>query len=362
MNCRLSVTALSLILTLTACGQAPANDTGADTTETAQTSETDQNIVTLPVETRDVVTGTVASYYSSTAILEAPEEAMVVSRVPGIITHIAVEEGDKVVAGQLLASIESERYRYNLNKAQAELDVIDQELNRLKKIANKQLVSEETMAKLEFRRLSAIADRDLAALQLKESRAVAPFDGVVAKRLVKRGNMAEQYKELFYVVRQDELHGILYLPEQELSQVRKGQLAQLILGANDQRFEAQVERISPIVDSDTGTFKVTLTVPNDKGQLKAGMFAKAKLKYDSHDNALVIPRTALLRQDQGHAVYVVEEGKAHRRQVELGFEDEGRIEILSGLSLQDKVVVRGQHQLKEDAHVEVIEPLQLAQR
>ncbi|WP_417347731.1 efflux RND transporter periplasmic adaptor subunit [Ferrimonas sp.] len=355
---RLSLTALSLVWILSACGQAPAADDTSKETDAAK----EEQVVTLPVETQPVVQDTVASYYSSTAILEAPEEAMVVSRVPGVITQVNVEEGDKVTQGQVLASIDSERYRYNLDKAQAELDVIDQELNRLKKIANQQLVSEEAMAKLEFRRLSAIADRDLAALQLKESRAEAPFDGVVAKRLVKRGNMAEQYKELFYIVRQDELHGIIHLPEQELAQVRKGQMAELILSGDERKHQAKVLRISPIVDADTGTFKVTLTVPNGQGNLKAGMFARARLKYDAHEGTLVISKNALLRQDQGHAVFVVEEGKAKRRAVELGYEDEGRVEITQGLALNDQVVVRGQHQLKDDASVEVIAPLQLAQR
>lgn len=346
--------ALPLLLALSACNQAPAEPEA--TTET----EEETQVVSLPVEVTPVNVDSIGSYYATTAILEAPEEAMVVNRVSGIITAIAVEEGDQVKAGQLLAQIDPKRYEYNLKKAQAELNVIDQELERMKQIANKQLVSEETMARLEYRRLSALADLELAQLELNYSRITAPFDGVIANRMVKRGNMAELYSTLFHLVHQSELHGILHLPERELEQIQKGQLAELELSDHTNAY-GTVTRISPVVDAATGTFKVTLTIDNQQDKLKAGMLAKAKLKYASHDHALVIPRHALLRQDRGHAVFVIQEGKAQRREVSLGFEDNGLIEILDGLGAGEQVVTRGQHQLKQDAVVEVIDSLQLAQ-
>ncbi|SHI14504.1 efflux RND transporter periplasmic adaptor subunit [Ferrimonas marina] len=316
--------------------------------------------VGIPVETQPVGQDSVSDYYHTTATLEAPEEAQVVSRIGGIIETIAVEEGDQVKAGQLLATIDAQRYRLNLSKAQAELDVIEQELQRLKQIANAQLVSQEQMAKLEYQQQAALAERDMAQLQLAYSRVVSPIDGVIATRMVKIGNMAQEHTPLFHVVQQHPLHGILHLPEQELSRVQLGQHAQLEVGGALGQVPATVLRIAPTVDPNTGTFKITLLVANPDRDLKAGMFSRARLRFDTHDNALVLPRIALIRQDLGHSVFVVSEGKAQSRNVELGFSDGDRVEILSGLNPGEEVVIRGHHQLRDDTPVEVIDALQLA--
>lgn len=338
-----------LLLTLAACSQAP--DQAGDAEE----------VVKIPVETRTVGLDSVSAYYRTTAILEAPEEAEVVARVSGIVEQLLVEEGHKVKAGQLLARIDPKRYQLALNKAQAELDVIDQELNRLKAIANKQLVSQETLSKLSYRRQAALAEREIAALELEYSAVSSPIDGVVAKRIIKRGKMAGEYEPLFHIVQQDTLHGIIHLPERELDRVRTGQQAELELSGRSEPVIAQVLRIAPVVDADTGTFKITLEMENRDGILKAGMFSRARLRFDTHHNALVVPRIALVRQDLGHSVFVVQDGQAHARTIELGYEDGEQVEILGGLDAGDQVVIRGQHQLKDDAMVEVIPPLELAE-
>ncbi|MBY5993883.1 efflux RND transporter periplasmic adaptor subunit [Ferrimonas balearica] len=349
--------ALLLLLALVGCGQ-PAADDAVDTAATE--TEAEETAPRLPVETQAVQRDSISAFYRTTATLEAPEEAQVVSRVSGIIESLEVEEGQSVSAGQVLARIDSRRYRLALDKAQAELDVIDQELERLNAIANQQLVSQETLAKLKYRRQAALAERDIAALQLEYSAVVSPIDGVVAKRFVKRGKMAAEYDSLFHIVQQDTLHGILHLPERELARVHPGQEAQLTIAGLAQVQPAKVLRIAPVVDADTGTFKITLEVANPRGLLKAGMFSRARLRFDTHDNTLVVPRMALLRQDQGHAVFVVAEGQAQSRTVTLGYEDGESVEILTGLAVGEQVVVRGQHQLKDEAQVEVIDTLQLA--
>ncbi|GAA4901325.1 efflux RND transporter periplasmic adaptor subunit [Ferrimonas pelagia] len=341
------------LLVLTACGQPPA---AQDTPQT----EDEPAVASIPVETQPVMQDSVSEYYHTTAVLEAPEAAEVVSRVTGIIGAIEVEEGDQVKAGQRLASIDARRYQLNLAKAQAELDVIEQELHRLNAIANKQLVSQETLAKLKYRREAALAERDLAQLQVHYSKITAPIDGIIAKRLVKNGNMATEYTPLFQVVQQHPLHGILHLPEQELSKVHPGQHAQLQLSGVDETIQAKILRIAPTVDPDTGTVKITLLVDNSAHRLKAGMFSRTRLRFDTHDNTLVLPRIAVIRQDLGHSVFVIHDGKASSRSVELGYSDGDRVEILSGLALGEQVVVRGHHQLRDDATVEVIESLQLA--
>ncbi|WP_160054198.1 efflux RND transporter periplasmic adaptor subunit [Shewanella litoralis] len=317
----------------------------------------------IPVETALVETGNVSSFYSTTATLEAPEESHVMSRIAGIVEQINVEEGDRVTKGQVLAVIDAKRQRYDFNRSEAEVQIIEQELNRLNKMSNKEFISQDAMAKLEFNLQAAKAQRDLAELQVKESQITSPIDGVIAARHIKLGNMAKEFQELFYVVNQDQLHGILHLPEQQLSSLRIGQHASIVQqhqSNNETSIDAQVLRISPIVDAQSGTFKVTLAVPNQDAALKAGMFTRVELKYDTHQNVLTVPYNALINQDNTQALYVIKDTKAERREVSLGYRENNTVEILSGVSAGEQIVIRGQQNLKDQSLVEIITPLSFA--
>ncbi|GLP94873.1 efflux RND transporter periplasmic adaptor subunit [Paraferrimonas sedimenticola] len=329
--------------------------------QTAEEKKEDEFLI--PVEISEVSLGDISSYYSTTATLEAPQESMVVSRLAGIVESLHVEEGDRVQAGQLLATVDAKRQKFDLDRAQAEVEIIEQELNRLRKIKNQQFLSRDSMAKLEYNLQAAIANRDLAALKVEESQIRSPIDGVVAKRMVKLGNMATEYQQLFHVVNESELHGIVYLPEQQLNYLRLGQHAKIEPTASkDKSFDSTVLRISPVVDANSGTFKVTLAVPNQSHELKAGMFARVQLKYDTHEQVITVPVNSLVNQDNGKAIFVLgEDGKqVERRQVQTGYRENNRIEIVDGLSLDDQIIVRGQHNLKDAAKVEVIAPLDIA--
>ncbi|MCL1149182.1 efflux RND transporter periplasmic adaptor subunit [Shewanella ulleungensis] len=328
--------------------------------EAEQTKEEEK--FAIPVETALVETGNVSSFYSTTATLEAPEESHVMSRIAGIVEQINVEEGDRVTKGQVLAVIDAKRQRYDFNRSEAEVQIIEQELNRLNKMSNKEFISQDAMAKLEFNLQAAKAQRDLAELQVKESQITSPIDGVVAARHIKLGNMAKEFQELFYVVNQDQLHGILHLPEQQLASLRIGQHASIIQQQSNHTaaIDAKVLRISPIVDAQSGTFKVTLAVPNQDATLKAGMFTRVELKYDTHQDVLTVPYNALINQDNTQALYVIKDTKAERREVILGYRENNTVEILSGVSAGEQIVIRGQQNLKDQSLVEVITPLSFA--
>lgn len=315
----------------------------------------------IPVETTTVMQGDVSSFYSTTATLEAPQEANVVSRISGLIESITVEEGDRVRKGQVLAVIDAKRQQYDLDRSEAEVKIIEQELNRLNKMSNKEFISADSLAKLEYNLQAAIAKKDLAELQVKESRVISPIDGVIAKRYVKAGNMAKEFGDLFYIVNQDELHGIVHLPEQQLTSLKLGQEAQIFSNQqSNQTIDAKVLRISPIVDPQSGTFKVTLAVPNENARLKAGMFTRVELKYDTHENVITVPYSALINQDNKQALYVIEGTNANRREVTIGYREGDAVEIVSGIKPGEQVVTRGHQNLKDQSLVEVITPLDLA--
>lgn len=319
-----------------------------------------EEVYAIPVETTTVAQGHISSFYNTTATLEAPEEAEVSTRIAGLIEQLYVEEGDHVKKGQLLAKIDARRQQYELQRSTAEVNIIEQELQRMKKMNNREFISADSLAKLEYNLQAAKAQRDLAALQVTESEIRSPIDGVIATRYVKQGNMAKEFDQLFYVVQQDELYGIVHLPEQQLASLRLGQEALVKPDKRGDNFAATVLRISPVIDSNSGTFKVTLSIPNQAQKLKAGMYANVQLKYDTHTDVAVVPFNAVVAQDSVQTLYVIDQGKALRKEVSLGYRDDNRVEVISGIEVGEQIVVRGQHNLKDQSVVEVLNPLNLA--
>jgi RND family efflux transporter MFP subunit len=355
---------LSILLSvslLSSCGEA-----------TALNEDTQKVVISVPVEVAPLSIGNISSNYLTTAVLEAKEEAFVVPRASGIIEHIYVEEGDYVEKGQRLAQIEPRRYHLNLDRAKADLVGLEKELTKINKVYNAKLVSDDTYDKLTAQYESAKATLSLAELDLKEATITAPISGYIAERNAKVGNLSESFQRerMFHIVQQKELYGIVYLPEKELYKVHKKQKASLNLTAFDgDDIIAFVERISPVIDSKTGTFKVTLRVPNPNNLLKSGMFAQVKLNYDTKQDVVLLPRKALLAIDDSINVFVVKDGIASKKAVTLGYQEGEVVEILRGLSGTEQVVITGHQNLRDQAPVEIVndniirsKPLEIAQQ
>ncbi|QJR79430.1 efflux RND transporter periplasmic adaptor subunit [Alteromonas pelagimontana] len=330
------------------CGNADAIDS---------TLPHEASVITIPVETTAVTTGAIASNYATTAILEAREEAFVVARASGIIEEIYVEEGDYVEKGEVLAQLDKKRYELNLSKAKADLVGLEKELDKINKVYSQKLVSDDTFDKLSAQYESAKATEKLAELDLTETTIIAPISGYIAERNAKVGNLTESFQreKMFHIVQQKALQGIVYLPESELTNIHKDQAAILTIPAlADQEVIGYVERISPVVDAQTGTFKVTLRIPNQQEILKSGMFSEVALTYAIRKNATLLPRQALVSIDNKTSVFVVKDGVAQKVDVILGFQEGDHVEVLNGLTGKETVVTVGHQNLKDQSPVEVV--------
>ncbi len=309
----------------------------------------------IPVTVASIERGNVSSNFHTTATLESRNEADIITRVTGIVEQLTVEEGDFVEKGQVLAKIDPRRYQLALDKANAELAGIEQELQRLSQMAEKQLVSAQASDKLKYQYQAAQAARELAALDLKDSQIVAPISGYISKRYVKAGHFTQGYQKLFHIVDQSSLQAVVYLPEHQLGNIELEQAATMRFTARKgQTFAAQVRSISPIVDSRSGTFKVILSLENDDLQLKPGMFAQIALTFDTHENTLTIPSDAIITLDNQSKVYLVKDNKAVEVLIDKGYVQEQLTEVSGELAEGDMVVVNGHHNLKADSLVEVL--------
>ena len=341
---RISTAAFACVLLLSACQQGGEPAGGEE-----------EEVAPVPVETSQPVRGDVYAVYSGTAPIEAFAEADVIAKVEGEVREILVEEGDEVEAGKILARLDGDRLRLELNESRARLEQMRSDFERNEDLREKGLLSEGEFEKLRYDLEALEASFNLASLELDYTRIRAPIDGVVSERFVKVGNTIRIGDPAFRVTSFDPLVAYLHVPEREYRQIEAGQPVAIDIDALDgQRVMASVTRISPVVDPDTGTFKITIEIRDDERRIKPGMFGRMSIVYDVHENVLQIPRSAIVEDMGNQTVFVVEDDKAVRRIVNTGYGYNGMVEITEGLSDGDAVVTVGQVGLKPDATVTVI--------
>ncbi|MGH8035459.1 MAG: efflux RND transporter periplasmic adaptor subunit, partial [Lysobacterales bacterium] len=262
-----------------------------------------------------------------------------------------------VEAGQVLARVETDRYSLELERNNASLTQLETEFRRKQELFERKLVSAEDFERVSAEYQAQKASVGLAQLNLKYTRIVAPISGYVAERMIRVGNLVEIYQPVFNIASYDPLLAVLHVPERELSVLRKGQTVALTLDALPKSsFSGEVVRISPVVDPATGTFRVTAVIHDPDKVLKPGLFGRVDILYDMRKDVPLVPRSAVITEDEASHVFVVDDSNnVLRRPVKLGYERDGHVEIVDGLEAGEKVVTAGKGSLSEGSHVEIIE-------
>jgi membrane fusion protein (multidrug efflux system) len=308
----------------------------------------------VPVEVAQVAKRPIQASYHGTAALEAPNEAQVVAKTSGILLQLNVEEGDTVKAGQVLARLDPDRPKLEVQRAEAMLRKLEADLERSKNLFDRKLIAADLYEKLRFDVATQRATYDMVRLELSYTQIVAPIDGVVAQRMVKLGNLIQLNTTLFRIVDARELEAVLNVPERELATLRQGLAVTMEVDALPGKpFVGVIDRVSPVVDAGSGTFRVTCAFESD-GVLKPGMFGRIGVIYDQREDALTIPRTALLEDAGESAVFAVRDGAAVRVPIELGYINGELAEVRGGLNEGDSVVTAGKVTLRDGIKVEVL--------
>lgn len=349
----LPVLALALFLALVLVGCRPAGGDG-ERGEAGEGAAADR---LLPVEVAVASEREIIASHSGTANLEVPADAQVVAKTSGVLLRVLVEEGDPVRSGQLLAQLDPERPRLELARAEATMRRARNNHQRSQELFARQLVSTESNDQLRFEYEAARAAWELAKLELSHTRITAPFDGVVAERLAKPGNLININTPLYRIIDQSRLEAVLNVPERGMANMRRGLPVQMMADAlPGQVFQGEVARISPVVDAGSGTFRVVAAFAGQQG-LKPGMFGRLQILYDRRQAALTVPRQSLVEADGEASVFVVVDGVAKRRVLRLGHVNGEYAEVLEGLAAGDRVITAGRIAVRDGTRVEVLEPV-----
>ena len=349
-----------MILLLVAAGGAACSRGAQDTAEASTTGteaatledgEEKKKETPVPVEVASLGRGGILASIRTTTNLEAENEVKVFAQAARLVQELYVEEGDRVRKGDVLARLQDDEQRSALAKVTSQHEKAAREYARQERLHETQLISDEIFnnATYEVEQLKISmqdAERELTYTEVR-----ATISGTITSRLIKIGDNLTVGQHLFDLVDFESIVARVYIPEKQLPRLRVGQVAYVTTQDGDDSRQGKVIRISPIVDSQTGTVK--LTVGFDGSQdLRPGMYVDVNLITDVHRNAILVPKRALVYdQDQVYVYRLGEERRVERLLLTPMLEDKEFVEPADGFSEGDEIVVAGQAGLKDNALV-----------
>jgi membrane fusion protein (multidrug efflux system) len=351
----LLLTALLLIIHFTGCGSKKSAEpaTGGDKESKKEAAETDA----IPVQVVLPHYGDISSFMLFSSNIDSEKMVDIYPMSSGIIKKINDDEGDPVSKGDILAVLDDREAAINEEKARINYQRLEMEFARQKEIYQKQLISKEDYERLRFSREQARLEWKQATLMLSYTRITTPISGIVSKRFIKIGNKISTAQLAFSVVGFQEKIAVVNIPEQEKEHVSKGQRA--LITSNSHQVPGLVKRISPAIDPESGTFKVTLEVMDKENLLAVGQFVNVKIIKKVHRDALLLVKEALIYEGGKVFVFVLDkENRAWKKEIKPGFDDGSHVEVVEGLlNDEERVVTAGKSSLKNETAVKIVEPV-----
>jgi len=348
----LLLTVLSVLLVVSGCGKK------SDTAE-AHSKDVKGETVLVSVQTvprRVIATGTI----------QANKTIMVSTRMMGWVRRIHVVEGQSVSKGELLVNIDDSDLK--AKKAQAEAGIVEAQavLANAEKMAERfeKLYAEKSVSKQQLDDVLTGRDRAAAGLKMAEAglaevkvhlsylSITAPNDGVVTRKMVEEGDMANPGMPLISLESSGPMKVVAHLGEMDISSVKVGDMATIdITSLDDAVFEAPLNKVIRAANPGSRTYDIEASLCNPDPRLRSGMFARVSLAVGERE-AILVPNQAVIRRGQLTGVWIVrQDGTAHLRWVRMGRSFGDAVEVLSGMSGGEIVVLSTQQPLVEGDRV-----------
>ncbi len=336
----------------------------------------------VPVKVQAVQLGNVVQSISYNGDIEAEFEVKVFSKIPDRIEKLNVDEGDFVNKGDPIAIIFATTIEQGVRQAEAHLaSAKAQESNllleydRAKRLSKEDAMSKQQYDTIEAQYQSAQAqvEQAQAALasvksQLQDATVTAPISGIIGKRYYESGDLAAPQLPIVSIVQMDRVKVNFDATESDLGKLKVGQEAQVkVKSYPDLIFKGKVSKISPVLDPITRMAPVEVLISNRDKKLKPGMFAGITVITGVLSDVIAIPRYTTIERTslekvrgrdmviKNYAVFVINDGIAHQRDLDVEYVNDENIAIRSGLKVGDKIVVDGQNNLRDGMQVNVVE-------
>jgi membrane fusion protein (multidrug efflux system) len=296
--------------------------------------------------------GTIHRFITLPGTLRADQQATLYAKVPGYLKSLAVERGDAVQAGQVLAEIEVPELEADRAESQTEVRVAEIESRRITAARSSapDLVTPQAVDEAQGRFELAQARLEHAETLWRFRRILAPFDGIVTTRYVDPGafvpaasaGASASTAAIVTLMDFKTIRVVVPVPEFEASRVRPGQPVRLnVEGIPGRTFEGSVSRHGFALDEASRSLPVEADLPNPELELRPGMYATVRIGVERHADALLVPSEALVIDKANAFVFLADSGRARRTAVKIGFNDGLKAEVLSGLDGTEAVILVG---------------------
>ncbi len=307
----------------------------------------------MPVEAAVARTDTVIDAIAATGAIEPVQSIELRPDIEGRVTQIYVREGSMVARGAALFQIDDAELRAQLARWEAERDLAQQNLARTRDLLQQRASSQAELERAEATSRSADAQAQLLRVLVARTTGRAPFAGIAGARSVSLGDYVTTQSPLITLQTVNPQRAVFNVPERHAAALERGQkVAFRVAALPGREFEGTVDFVDPVVQMPGRTIMVKALVPNGSRELQSGMFIEARLATEVRPSAVVIPEDAVLPLQGQNFVWVVKDGKATRRQVQLGVRTPGFVEVRTGVEPGEQVVVGGVAMLQEGALVQ----------
>jgi membrane fusion protein, multidrug efflux system len=308
----------------------------------------------VPVSVQVAVPATLEDKMVLGGSLRANEEVDLIAEVAGKITGIYFKEGETVRQGQLLLKINDDELRASLQKLEVSLKLAKDSERRQKVLLDKGGISQQEYEVALTELNSMEEDIKRVQAQIGKTNITAPFAGRIGLRSVSQGSYVSPNTKIASLVSDDPVKLDFSVPEKYASAIVKGQQVKFFVHGVDSPRTATVYAKEPRIDEATRTLQVRAESPNKDGVLMPGSFARVEMGFKPMPGSVTVPSEAIVPVLKGQKVFIVKNGVAQEKMVETGIRNEVSVEITSGISAGDSVVVSGIMQLKQGSQVMIM--------
>lgn len=305
------------------------------------------------VETIKPELHTFDSQFSYLGTFEPYKQVMVSSEGQGKILTVKFEEGDYVKKGSVLAKLDDEMLKLQLQTIEVNLEGQRKDEQRYRILAEQNAAPDIQLEKVQLAIKGLEIQKAQILRQIKGCLIISPFNGFITKKMIDLGTVIGIGTPVAEITDISILKLAVNIPERDINKFREGQKVDVSADITpDQIRGGLIKVISPQADK-LHNVKVLIEVKNNSNEYKAGMFATATMANGTSHSALSIPRKTLIGSTKNPQVYLVKKGKAILTSFNSGTADGDYIEVFSGITENDKVVIKGQVNLKNNSNVKI---------
>lgn len=289
----------------------------------------------------------------TTGTLLANEEVELKPEIAGRVTDVLFTEGGKVKKGDVLIKINDRELKAQLEGKEVEEKQASDLESRARHLFEAKGISQEEYDKTANTLKMIQAQREVIEAQLAETEIIAPFDGVIGLRYVSQGSYVTTTTLVATMQEIDPMKVEFSVPEKYVKQIKRDTEITVVVGDSPEKYKGVVYAVESKIDLETRTIKARAKIPNSKGDLIPGSFAKVDITLEQLPNAIVIPSGSIVPEMTGDKVFVCVNGKVQSVPVKTGIRTENSVQIVQGLNPQDTLITTGLLQLSDGKAVEI---------